>query len=698
MQHSSLIKYYLLFAFFLWLLNPLSARHDTLAVCQGESVQLTVDPGFATYRWQPVLGLSNPTIHNPVAVPAVTTMYVVESIPAEGENLIVNGNLNAGNSDFTSEYVYSPGANPTQGVYGIFDDANQLSPNFFEHCRDHTTQTGLMMVVDGSPIPNQRVWCQTIAIEPDETYAFSTWLTSILQPNPAALRFSINGEQIGETFIAGTQNCQWRQFYETWESGAASEAEICIINQNTRPDGNDFALDDFAFFEIGAPRYDTFTVVVNEVPVTRIDTTFCEGQTIEYQGHLIPVSPSITLTYTSQLGCDSIVRYQAEIVDTVTIINRVDTLCPGETFLFSGQLIDRDTLLCETFSTAGGCDTTVCLQAVFLTEAALETTEIAPACHGANDGRIELNVRAGLPPFQYRWENGTTESERFDLPAGTYQITVTDAKGCTATSSVNLSEPSALSATVNTSSTRCNGLENGQITIDASGGIAPYQYSIDNGQNFFPESWFSGLISGDYPIIILDGQGCTFSITARVPLPVQLTLDVPLYSQIDLGEVIAISVSDNSPTPLTYEWIPAEGVACPTCAETELRPLRTTLYTVQATDAFGCRVEAKWQIEVIKKEAVYLPNAFSPNGDGINEYFRLYTGPEVDRILEFSIYDRWGNRLFYRENCNSDCSWDGTRNGRVLDRGIYVFTARLRYLDGEIVPLSGEINLLGSSK
>lgn len=666
------------------------ATHDTLAICRGESVQLSVDPNYATYRWQPVSGLSNPTIHNPVAVPQVITTYIVESIPATGQNLIINGDFSNGNSGFTSQYVYSPGANPTQGVYGIFNDANDLSPNFFEHCRDHTTGNGLMMVVDGSPIPNQEVWCQTVAIEAGKTYAFTTWLTSILQPNPAALRFSINGQQIGQTFIAGTQNCQWRQFYEVWESGSATEAEICIVNQNTNPNGNDFALDDFGFFEIGTPVYDTFTVVVHDIPVTQKDTVICADQIIDNPGPVFTFS----VGYTSQYGCDSIVEYTAQVLDTVTIINRADTLCPGETLTFFGHLIDRDTMICELLDNSQGCDTTICLQAFYLTEAALETMIYNPTCFGAVDGSIGLEVMAGLTPFRYQWEDGTTNPDRTGLAAGNYQVAVTDAKGCRAVKPIAVTGPSPLLTVVETESTVCNGSVNGIIRMNTIGGTGPYRYSVDAGQTYNTINEFSGLMPGIYEIRVIDQHQCTFSTTAVVPEPRRVTLDVPLNRQIRLGESILIAVTDNAPTPLTYEWLPTDGVACPTCAATELMPLRTTRYTVRVTDAFGCSVEAFLQVEVTRDEAVYIPNAFSPNEDGVNDQFRLYTSLGVEAILDFSIYDRWGNLLFYRADCAGDCAWDGRLNGQRLEQDVYVFAARLRYLDGEVVPLSGEVNLI----
>lgn len=415
---------------------------------------------------------------------------------------------------------------------------------------------------------------------------------------------------------------------------------------------------------------------------------------IEYQGEMLTVSESFDLAYTSQYGCDSIVQYRAELLDTVVIVNRIDTLCPGETLAFQGHLIDRDTLLCETISAANGCDTTVCLEAVFLTETTLETMILSPTCNGERDGSIFLDVQAGLPPFQYQWEDGSIEPDRSDLGAGNYQIAVTDAKGCSASKTISITEPPQLEVTSNSSSTRCNGAVNGILDVIATGGTPPYRFSKDGGGTFVSESQFSSLIPGDYNVVVEDNNGCRYAVLANVPQPRQVTLNVPLNSQIKLGDSLSISISDNSPLNLAYEWLPAAGVACPTCAETVIRPLQTTLYTIRATDEFGCSVEAFFQVEVTKDEAVYIPNAFSPNEDGVNDEFRLFTGQGVEAILDFSIYDRWGNLLFYRASCDSECAWDGTVDGRLLGQDVYVFMARLKYLDGEVVPLSGEVNLL----
>ena len=245
--------------------TALRAQVDTILICRpGQEVQLNASAGQFAYEWSPAGGLSNPGIANPTARPGATTLYVARMIgAAAGPNLISNPDFSEGNEGFTSDYVFVMSIN-IQGRYGVNTSAANLNAIFFSDCPDHTTGVDQMMIVDGSPIANEKVWCQTVNVSPDKEYAFSTWLTSVNPNNPARLQFSINSVRIGQIFTASNGVCDWRQFYATWNAEAATEAEICIVNQNTNPDGNDFALDDFAFFELEEILLDSTLVLLPE--------------------------------------------------------------------------------------------------------------------------------------------------------------------------------------------------------------------------------------------------------------------------------------------------------------------------------------------------------------------------------------------------------------------------------------------------
>ena len=241
---------------------------DTLLICNpNDDVQLKTLPNRPGYRWSPSTSLDNPTVHNPRATPVVNTLYVAEILgDIIGENLIINPDFSEGNTGFESEYPFTERI-VTQGFYGVSESAKELNGIFFTDCPDHTDGEGLMMVVDGSPVEGVKVWCQQVEVKPNTQYAFSTWVASVLGANPAVLQFSINGENLGFPFTAVESVCQWRQFYELWHSESVDSAEICIVNKNTDPDGNDFALDDFLFVEVEETIYDSTMVIIEQVEI-----------------------------------------------------------------------------------------------------------------------------------------------------------------------------------------------------------------------------------------------------------------------------------------------------------------------------------------------------------------------------------------------------------------------------------------------
>lgn len=238
------------------------AGGDT-TICEGGQAQLWATGGGASYFWisdPPDPSILNPQTQNPIVSPNVTTMYICRTNIATG-NLIFNGSFEAGNSGFSSEYIYSPGSIYAEGTYAVVSDANTVHSNFF--CdEDHTTGYGLFMAVNGSGVPNVQVWYLNLpSITPNTDYEFSTWITSLHPANPATLQFSINGVLLGNPFQAYSSTCDWYQFFEVWNSGSNTSASISIVNQNTFLSGNDFALDDISFAEVEV-FYDTVWVYV----------------------------------------------------------------------------------------------------------------------------------------------------------------------------------------------------------------------------------------------------------------------------------------------------------------------------------------------------------------------------------------------------------------------------------------------------
>ncbi|MFL5297937.1 MAG: PEPxxWA-CTERM sorting domain-containing protein [Phenylobacterium sp.] len=163
-------------------------------------------------------------------------------------NLVVNGDFEAGNTGFGSDYAFvsGPGSATPPAVYAIDTSPSNVHPAWASF-GDHTSGSGKMMIVNGSEVGGERVWYENgVGVAQNTTYFFSTWIRSVYDQSPAQLNFSINLNGIGTTFTAGAIADGWQQFFASWNSGSATTANIALINQNTAFTGNDFALDDIS--------------------------------------------------------------------------------------------------------------------------------------------------------------------------------------------------------------------------------------------------------------------------------------------------------------------------------------------------------------------------------------------------------------------------------------------------------------------
>lgn len=139
----------------------------------------------------------------------------------------------------------------------------------------------------------------------------------------------------------------------------------------------------------------------------------------------------------------------------------------------------------------------------------------------------------------------------------------------------------------------------------------------------------------------------------------------------------------------TYRWSPASGLSDSAIADPLATPASENIYTLTVTTPDGCT--GVWKITVIAGRPLEIPNAFTPNGDGHNDVFRIPPGVQFD-LREFDIFDRWGNRIFSTANINM--GWDGTYNGHSATPGTYVYLISGRFPSGKSVLLKGTVILI----
>jgi gliding motility-associated-like protein len=133
------------------------------------------------------------------------------------------------------------------------------------------------------------------------------------------------------------------------------------------------------------------------------------------------------------------------------------------------------------------------------------------------------------------------------------------------------------------------------------------------------------------------------------------------------------------------------------CDVQEFLPFQQTSVNVTIIDTSGCSAEDVITVFVKKDRAIYVPNAFSPNGDGPNDVFMIYSGQDVVRIKEFLIFDRWGESVheYYDFVPNNPAyGWDGTHKGQAMDPAVFVWFAVVEFIDGQEVLFEGDVTLV----
>ena len=330
-----------------------------------------------------------------------------------------------------------------------------------------------------------------------------------------------------------------------------------------------------------------------------------------------------------------------------------------------------------------------------LLEVTLDGMDIS--CFGSSDGTIDATAIGGTVPYDYDWTPMQTNTPSLtDLNAGDYTLSITDSNGCTATAMTTITEPAPVSIDSITSiDNACFGGSAGQLTVFASGGSPPFQYSID-GVNFQDSPTLTNLPSGTTTVTIRDVFGCDFSTESNISQPFELIVDAGNDVEIDLSFSTELNaVLTNSTIEHTIEWTPPTGLSCIDCFSPTAEPPVTTTYLATITTIEGCTASDSVRVTVNDVRPVYIPNIFSPNFDGANDTFTAFGGQAATLIREFRVYDRWGGLVYTATDLdpnNLSVGWDGTAsNGREVAQGVYAYHIRMEFFDGEIFDYEGDV-------
>lgn len=623
------------------LTENLITTSDT-TICWGASLQLDAINAIA-YCWFPPEGLSNTTISNPIASPTSNTTYYLHAL-IPGNNLVSNGDFSQGNSRFTSSYLYAA-TNTATGQYNVGNNPIVWN-NSLASCQANNGNI-LMVQSTGS---EEIVWSQTIDVTPNTNYIFSTGLQTLSEINPANIMFAINGNTVGDLLAPTLPVCTQTLQYAAWNSGNNTIARIAIINKNTIP-GSFFALDNIQFAPYAIKR-DSINISV-EAPeiIAGADTTICAGSAVEL---------SATGAFTNYLWTG---------INIAQPTSSHPVVIPSVT----GEFI-------VTGTTANGCtdkDTTLI---TVLPAPVVELTDNTAICYNAT---IQLEATGGNIYNWFPTEGLNDPNIRnpiaSPLQSTTYFVEVLDHNNCSNIDSVVISIVSKPKFEVTGDTTICTGTS---LQLTATGGTV-YQWSpasdLSNSATSAPLA--SPISSTIYEVYIRENS-CNYDTTLQVQIAVSPTPLVTATSSNNIN--CSVRTTQLTATGASsYNWRPAPGLNNANIPNPVGAIDSSTLFTVRGTNEYGCYAEDTVLVRVTTDgDPLFLvPNAFTPNNDGVNDCLSIRKWGLVD-LQEFSIYNRWGEKIFSTTNQN-DC-WNGTHKGIQQPSGTFVYVIRAKTFCGNI--------------
>ena len=397
-------------------------------------------------------------------------------------------------------------------------------------------------------------------------------------------------------------------------------------------------------------------------------------------------------THFNQFGCDSIVTLTVSLVAADTIELFFKTCDPSQVGVIN-----------HTTTGSDGCDSVI----VEITElyplpildvqSAIDYNGFDISCIGEPDGSA-IAIIAGVGPYAYLWSTADTDQQITGLYAGDYAVTITDGNGCTSDAAITLVQPEELMMGFEVSEPGCFDQALGVISVNALGGVPPYSYAIDGGL-FQDSPVFNALGDGIYQLTVMDANGCTAADIISIDVPLMIHVDLGADQTINVGDTTILQAIVNLPfdSISTIHWNGLDTSACANCLTQIVAPVITTAYAVSVTSVDGCSDADTMNLSVITKQHLYIPNIFSPNGDGVNDVLQIGADDGVREISAMEIFDRWGNLVFGFEHKAPDdpeAHWDGLFKGQVLNPGVFTYKAVILYASGETKLRYGDVTLM----
>mgnify|MGYP000450396920 CR=1 FL=1 len=613
------------------------------------------------------------TKHGILEKPASFLMMNDTCTGSLGENIFDDGDFGRGSANIlpndpgiAPDYTYATSGPPQDGSYTITNNTGAwpgLFPTWINLQDNSSSPDGYMMVVNASFSPGVFYRQEITGLCENTLYEFSADVANLIAQGVTGhifpnVSFFINGV---EAFTTGNvpQNNDWNTYGFTFVTDPGTTSLTLSIRNNAPGGiGNDLALDNITFRACGPDAVIT-PVGINFVCLDN------DPVTIQAEVFNSPFAQDFIQWEISTNNGQS-----WSVIPNASDLSYVISQFASGTYLYRFQLAaspenlsnDKCRVLSETAT---------------IIVVPLEYSITDTICSGSS----------------YTVGNSSyTES-------GIYLDSLISSIGCDSIVTLDLTvvpDPNIM-ADISVTPPACASDGTGTIAITSvRNGFPPYEYQLDD----LPpqqQTFFSQLDKNSYTLTIRDRFGCSAVQTVEIPVPPPLEVELGADISLELGESTTLSVVSNYQN-LQYNWTPADVLDCQTCSRPNLLPLEDQVISVEVTNEFGCTATDSIQVRVSKDYPVYAPNVFSPNNDGINDFFTIYARSNaVNEIQKLMVFDRWGKVLFERTNIpvNSDIDgWDGFVNGKLAGSGVYVFVAEIAFIDGVVRQHTGSVALI----
>ena len=505
-------------------------------------------------------------------------------------------------------------------------------------------------------------------------------------------------------------------FYETlwgtttWSTGATGPT-ITV----DAPGVYSFTMWDYCHYDPDNLLTDTVVIIPC---YTLIDTAICDGASLTLpDGSVVTDAGEYIVTIPAVDGSDSTISVTVSLWPEY-FVSITGAICDGDAYLLpDGTSVTVPGVYTIVLPTVTGCDSTI--QVTLNVSASFTTTVAASICSGdayllpdgtfatvagtyiANlltasgcDSTITTNLSVN-PVYTFILDTTICTGETVTLPdgtiastAGVYELDFTTTLGCDSIFFYYVDFYPLTTVTTNIADVWC--LEDGVVLLEADPAGGVFSGPGVSGAEFDPA--VAG--TGDHTITyaFTDAFGC-FSVISETITVEQNFADAGLDTTIfDSGVASLEGVTGGN-----YLWSPPDGLTCTDCPDPFTGIDFTTTYYLSSVSANGCvAIDSVTVFVIPSNEEVFIPNTFTPNGDGINDGFNVLA-PGVSQLLEFSIYDRWGERIWIATDTDplgTGATWDGTFKGEDVNQGVYAYLVRVQFYSGRIERFAGNVTLI----